>query len=125
MAGRAERNLRGRGRGKKLIEVWAWATDQKRIDYCKTCRKTKTDPPCGTGCSYAKGPALWKINADAWELWLEVQTQWRGGGMGIIGLDYNTVYAEAARIGIELSVCTMKKIKALEREVLRTLKTED
>ena len=57
-------------------------------------------------------------NADAWELWLEVQTQWRGGGVGIIGLDYHAVYREAARIGIELSNCTMRKIKVLERLAL-------
>ena len=54
-------------------------------------------------------------NQDAWDLWIEVRTQWRGAGMGIVGLDYNTVYAEAERLGIDLSVCTMRKIKAMER----------
>jgi hypothetical protein len=66
-----------------------------------------------------------KQNADAWELWLEVNTQWRGGGMGVIGLDYHAVYAEAARVGIELSVCTMGKIKALERAMLSQLNNEE
>ena len=59
-----------------------------------------------------------KQNADAWELWLEVQTQWRAGGMGIIGLDYNALYAEAGRLDIDLSIAMMRKIKCLERIVL-------
>jgi len=52
---------------------------------------------------------------------LEVQTQWRAGGLGVVGLDYTAVYAEAARLEIECSVCTMRKIKVLEREVLRDM----
>jgi len=58
-------------------------------------------------------------NIDAWDLWIEIRTQWRSAGMGIVGLDYRTVYAEAERLGIDLSVCTMKKIKALEASVLK------
>ncbi len=54
-------------------------------------------------------------NEEAWELWIECQTQWRTSGFGRVGLDYNTVYAEAERLEIDLSICTMKKIKALER----------
>ena len=63
-------------------------------------------------------------NRDAWELWLEVQTQWRGGGLGIIGLDYPAVSAEATRLGMDLSVCTMKKIKRMERVVLESMRDE-
>ena len=58
-------------------------------------------------------------NIDAWDLWIEIRTQWRSTGMGIVGLDYRTVYAEAERLGIDLSVCTMKKIKALEASILK------
>ena len=58
-------------------------------------------------------------NAEAWELWLSVNTQWRAGGMGIVGLDYPAVYAEAARLEIEVSNCVMGKIRALERAVLQ------
>ena len=58
-------------------------------------------------------------NKDAWELWIEIQTQWRVSGMGIVGLDYNLIYAEAERLGIDLSVCTMCKIKALEYVTLK------
>ncbi len=60
-------------------------------------------------------------NSEAWELWLEVNTQWRAGGMGIVGLDYPAVYREAERLEIEVSNCTMLKIKALERHVLEKM----
>lgn len=82
--------------------------------------KAKPDPPCrsGSACEYALPPTLSDQNEDAWELWLAVKTQWRGGGMGLIGLDYNVVYKEAARLEIELTPCIMKKIQALEKHVL-------
>lgn len=54
-------------------------------------------------------------NIDAWDLWIEVRTQWRGSGSG---LDYNIVYAEAERLGIDLSICAMRKIKSLEAKEL-------
>ena len=41
--------------------------------------------------------------------------------MGIIGLDYHAVYVEAARIGVDLSVCTMRKIKCLEWTALKMM----
>lgn len=60
-------------------------------------------------------------NADAWELWLWVNTQWRAGGMGIVGLDYPAVYLVAGQLGIEMSTCLMGKIRALENAVLTKL----
>ena len=47
-------------------------------------------------------------------------TQWRTKGEKLIGLDYPAVYAEAARLQIELSTCTMEKIKALEAQVIES-----
>lgn len=38
--------------------------------------------------------------------------------MGLIGLDYNVIHKEAARLEIELTPCIMKKIQALEKHVL-------
>ena len=63
-------------------------------------------------------------NYDAWQLWLEVQTQWRAGPMGLIGLDYQVVYKEAERCGIPLTNCTMKKIKRLESETLKAINSD-
>lgn len=44
--------------------------------------------------------------------------------MGIIGLDYPAVYAEATRLTMDLSLCTMKKIKRLERVVLESVRDD-
>jgi len=38
----------------------------------------------------------------------------------LIGLDYTAVYAEAERLGIELSNSTMIKIKLLEAKVIES-----
>ena len=50
-----------------------------------------------------------------------VRTQWRGSGYGIIGLDYNVLYAEAERLEIDLSPCMMAKIQALETMELQRM----
>lgn len=63
-------------------------------------------------------------NAEAWELWLAVNTQWRAGGLGIVGLDYPAVWAMAARLEIEVGNCLMRKIQGLEREVLAQMSDE-
>ncbi|BBO92050.1 DUF1799 domain-containing protein [Desulfosarcina ovata] len=63
-------------------------------------------------------------NYEAFDLWMAVQTQWRAGGFGIIGLDYNTLYHEADRLEIDLSPCMMSKIKALEASTLRKAHAE-
>lgn len=53
-------------------------------------------------------------NNEALELWLAVRTQWRGGGMGVIGLDYAEVRQWAMDLDIDLSPAVWGKIKALE-----------
>lgn len=65
-----------------------------------------------------EGPELADENFEAWVLWNEVKTQWRSTAFDLIGLDYNAVAAEAKRLDIELTQCTMKKIKALEENIL-------
>ncbi len=60
-----------------------------------------------------------EINRDAFDLWVEVKTQWRSGFGGLIGLDYVAVHQEAVRMGIDLDVCLMSKIKVLESMVKR------
>lgn len=60
-------------------------------------------------------------NQEALELWMAVRTQFRGAGMGVIGLDYPAVYLEAERLEIELTPRVMGKIKALERVELDRL----
>jgi len=55
-----------------------------------------------------------------WFLWGEIQTQWVASAMGLIGLDYDRVENEAGRHEIDLNRCMWRKIKALERCVLRS-----
>jgi hypothetical protein len=60
-------------------------------------------------------------NAEAWELWLVVHTQWRAGPVGVIGLDYPAIYQEAVLMEIDLSPGMRAKIRALERfELIRS-----
>ena len=56
---------------------------------------------------------------------MEVATQWRSSGFSILGLDYPCLYQEAGRLGIELTTRTMRKIKALEKNVLEALHDRD
>ncbi len=57
-------------------------------------------------------------NVEVLELWIEVQTQWRAGGMGLIGLDYREVRERADELDIDMSTCVWRKIKMLENKVL-------
>ena len=43
-----------------------------------------------------------------------VRTQWRGTGFGVIGLDYNAVYAKTDHMDIELTPCVMNNIRGME-----------
>jgi hypothetical protein len=57
-------------------------------------------------------------NEDAMDLWLTVQTQWRAGGMGIVGLDYAEVRVWAEELGIAMTPAMWGKIRKLERQTL-------
>lgn len=53
-------------------------------------------------------------NNEALQLWGAVLTQWRGAGMGVIGLDYGEVRWWARELGILLSPGLWSKVRALE-----------
>jgi len=53
-------------------------------------------------------------DADAWELWLLVQTQWRVSFAGMTGLDYLAVKEVAAVVGIDWDEEIFTKIKGVE-----------
>jgi len=69
-------------------------------------------------------PEIMDENVEVLELWNDVNTQWRAGGMGIVGLDYREVRTRAKELDIELSVCIWRKIRLLEGKVL-TKSNED
>ena len=58
-------------------------------------------------------------NEEAFTLWQAVLTQWRGAGMGIIGLDYREVRWWARELGFILSPGLWSKVRALELVELR------
>jgi hypothetical protein len=54
-------------------------------------------------------------NVEPMLLWEHSYTQWRGAGMGIVGLDYDTVrFSVASTLGIRWSLGLFAKIRALE-----------
>jgi hypothetical protein len=63
-------------------------------------------------------PELLEENEDAWDLWSMSGTQWRTGGMGLVGLDYNAVWKVAETIEIEMSVTILRKLRALEHAMI-------
>jgi hypothetical protein len=76
-------------------------------------------------CPEAEGPELVRENEDAWRLWLAGQTQWRGAGLGIIGLDYPALELVGRLLlpPVELDPTTLRKVQALERAELARLHT--
>ena len=94
-------------------------SDPKRKEACKGCRKAakirRHAPRCGD-CRW--NPPLMTGNAEAMRLWGRVQTQWRAGGLGLVGLDYPAVRIEARALGIYMSHGLMRKLQAMEHHYL-------
>lgn len=60
------------------------------------------------------------LNADLWLLWLHVQTQWRAGGMGVIGLDWPAVMLMAKWLGYDLRIPRLYRgLQLCEQAVLK------
>jgi len=71
-------------------------------------------------------PKIMSENLEALELWQDVSTQWRGAGMGIVGLDYREVRTRAKELDVDLSECVWRKVRMLERmELKKQGKKED
>ena len=43
---------------------------------------------------------VWPENWPSFILMCDIRTQWRGAGMGIIGLDYNVLYRKLDRMSL-------------------------
>lgn len=71
------------------------------------------------------GPILLEENEEVVELFEEVQNQLRVVAMGtIIGIDYNILYIEANRMGVDISPCVKEKIKILESIHIASLNSD-
>lgn len=44
---------------------------------------------------------IWPEHWDAYVLFAYMRTQWRAGGMGVIGLDYSILHHKLDRMGLE------------------------
>lgn len=51
-----------------------------------------------------------------------MQTQWRAGMAGPIGLDYPAVWLVAETMGVEIHEANLGRIRALEREALNHMR---
>lgn len=69
---------------------------------------------------------LWPDNWPAIRLFLSVSTQWRVGMNGPVGLDYNVVFHELDRMGLERDEYDdlMGAIREIERTALDELRKE-
>ncbi|MCX7779610.1 MAG: DUF1799 domain-containing protein [Negativicutes bacterium] len=59
-------------------------------------------------------PDLLPENVPAWRLWCRVNTQWRMGFDGPVGLDYNALHTVAEIYGLEITPALFEKIRELE-----------
>ena len=50
-----------------------------------------------------------------------MQSQWRAGGLGVIGLDYGIALRLARLLNIEITPAVFKKIQALEGATLKQI----
>jgi len=100
------------------MAVLAWWLNQDRAEYCRVCSGMhRQRPPCGR-CEW-RAPKLKAGNEEIWELWLALQTQWRAGAAGLIGLDYPAVPVAARALGVEWRAPRVwRGLQQLEAEAL-------
>ena len=66
-----------------------------------------------------------RANWDVWELFQAVDTQWRVGAMGAVGLDYPAVQWVAERLEIAVDRCCLRKLGMLEKMVLARVRPKE
>jgi hypothetical protein len=108
------------GAGKKLKDWirWQLSADGPGPEYCRSCRaKRRSDDRCEPCPEVAVFPE----NVPAVDLFLDVQTQWRVGLGGAIGLDYVGVEAAARLLGVPLGRDLFERLQVLEMSYLGAL----
>ena len=89
------------------------------IGRCQACIN-KDCPQCVNAC-----PELLPENDEALELWRASGSQWRAGGMGVIGLDYPAVFLVADKLDIDVDHVMLHKIQAMEQAALLNQRDKD
>ena len=67
---------------------------------------------------------VYRENWEAVMLFLKVQTQWRVGMGGIIGLDYTSVI-EMIKLYTDKPIYLMESIQVIEASILKTISKEN
>ena len=70
---------------------------------------------------------VWPEHIAAYELFSYMRTQWRGAGMGIIGLDYGPMHTRMARMNLSPTEYDdlESDIQVMEIEALNTMNDRD
>lgn len=70
---------------------------------------------------------VWPENWASFQLLVDIQTQWRGAGMAIIGLDYNVVYHKLDRMNLSPEDYdeAERDVRTMERAALLAMKETD
>ena len=86
---------------------------------CEACKihQFQAGPKDCSQCPHAE-PKIPEEDADTWDLWTAIQTQWRVAFGGLVGLDYPAVFQVAAVMGIEIDDLILKKVQGLELHVI-------
>lgn len=68
---------------------------------------------------------MWPENWDAIVMWSRVQTQWRTGSAGVIGLDYSVLPWLFKMYGVEDPRTLLEDLQVIEGAVLTAMSKED
>jgi hypothetical protein len=100
--------------------------EQTGPEKCRVCKENfdllKEPTPCGP-CDY-KPPLKDAALSQFIFLWSHICTQWRAGGMGVVGLDYPAVKMVCDAIGIDFDMFLLRKIKIAESIELEKIRKQ-
>lgn len=66
---------------------------------------------------------VWDENWDSLQLYIRNQTQWRSSANGLLGLDYNVIYADMSQreVPVKEQAELMNKIRVIEAQARKEL----
>jgi len=73
-------------------------------------------------------PELFEVFPENWpvvQMFLRLQTQWRVGGMGLIGLDYGVAQWLFSLYAVEDPTAMLEDLQVMEEAVLTAMSKED
>ena len=99
---------------------WTLAADgQGSPEYCANCRSQRGED---WRCEPCNEPVLWAENLHIAELWAALQTQWRVGFGGPIGLDYTAASTVMTLHNIDNQREALHGLRLMEAEALQVFR---